>query len=970
MNHLDSVIIKQRLSRAERLITGLSDYAGNLPYSRIEETVQPSRNNITNRSSQLTLLKLAIQEKDSSDEMIELLARSETPPLPAVSNSPANSDTVSSFDGSEPTSTIMGLQPDENLANLEINSQALPTNTTNLDQNQNQDEIQNVLSEHFALLSEAAGITRDALNLDGLVFLDAITSRYRGRSITKPLFIRHSSHSSSPAFAKVSMINQGQETQSRLLASSFKAARRQDQQNLSAIPDSDMQKLLSRFPQGAVFSADESGPINDQFGPGVKIDRNQNCESNSDKSDEAILFKLTPEAKYLLFVPLWHAQRECWFAAMLGWVTDASQRLDQKEVHLLTALGHSVVSKIAFAEAQTMSRVKSDFISSISHELRSPLHGIMATAELLRDQISDAATMGLVDMIDSCGSTLLDTFNNLLDHAKILHPTSKNDPEDTTSIASNSPTGNSKETSTARYGLVDLGHLVEEVVEIVTLGHNSVSAIQKGSVCRSSTSTLHSESNESTQTVLVTVNIEPGIDWTLRLETGSWRRIIMNLVGNSLKYTESGVIEVTLTTVPTIDESQGTDICFSVRDTGIGISHDYLRYHLFTSFSQENAMMPGTGLGLSIVKQLVQRLGGKIEVNSQKNIGTLIEVRVPFNKTTNERSPIVEKSQTLAQSLEGLELCLITEPYVGTDVKTIQRGSALQTTFGTIAESFGMIFKFAAVEDEPPTADIYFIDEGLTSHMNPDLTNRMKQHLKRLSPLIVVHPGLLSNIDLGSDQNGVQIPLSHPIGPKKIKKTILGSLQKKYELEQIECSRENDSQYHAIQKERKKLTKLTTNRQRPNITPKVSYSGTPLSPSSIKETSALHVLLVDDNSVNLRLLVALMDKLGHNFETATDGLQALNLYKSSIGTNGKPFDVIFMDISMPIMNGFESTREIRLVEENKSWPSCHIVALTGLGSEAAQIEASVSGLDLFLKKPVKLKEIELILSGLQEGKHT
>lgn len=122
-------------------------------------------------------------------------------------------------------------------------------------------------------------------------------------------------------------------------------------------------------------------------------------------------------------------------------------------------------------------------------------------------------------------------------------------------------------------------------------------------------------------------------------------------------------------------------------------------------------------------------------------------------------------------------------------------------------------------------------------------------------------------------------------------------------------------------------------------------------------TSERLFLLVDDNPINLKMLVVFMKKFNLPYRTATDGQQAVEKYRE----NPKGFICVFMDISMPVMNGFEATRAIRKIETGAAAPRCAVFALTGLASQEAQQEAILSGIDLFLTKPIKLVEIRQIL---------
>ncbi len=141
----------------------------------------------------------------------------------------------------------------------------------------------------------------------------------------------------------------------------------------------------------------------------------------------------------------------------------------------------------------------------------------------------------------------------------------------------------------------------------------------------------------------------------------------------------------------------------------------------------------------------------------------------------------------------------------------------------------------------------------------------------------------------------------------------------------------------------------------PPMSPQISQGHT--EGSSATTPRPAKFLLVDDNPVNLKMISHHMKKLGHTFDTATDGKQAFEAVQKS----GGQYRCIFMDVQMPVMDGMESSRQVRALERERHLPRCQIFALTGLASEAAQQEAFASGIDLFLTKPVKLKELNRIL---------
>ena len=143
---------------------------------------------------------------------------------------------------------------------------------------------------------------------------------------------------------------------------------------------------------------------------------------------------------------------------------------------------------------------------------------------------------------------------------------------------------------------------------------------------------------------------------------------------------------------------------------------------------------------------------------------------------------------------------------------------------------------------------------------------------------------------------------------------------------------------------------------------------TPLSPSPSEsgEYCNPRILLVDDNAINRKLLVVFAKRQNLRYEEATNGLEALETYKNEANSTSppiKPFDFVLMDISMPVMDGLESTRQIRLFEAKNGLGRSHIVALTGLASAQDQMDAQEAGVDLYLVKPVKFADIRRIFGG-------
>lgn len=210
-------------------------------------------------------------------------------------------------------------------------------------------------------------------------------------------------------------------------ASSIHGDRLPGAESFSALDEKALHTLLRRYPRGKIWSFDSDGAMSssseeESLRPDVEsaIQHNENTQgrkskSARNKSDANFLSRHFPGVRQLLFVPLWDAGRSRWFSGCFAWSTDPTRVLsEQSELAFLSAFGNSVMAECSRIDTEIADQKKADFIGSISHELRSPLHGILASAEFLRDEATTGFEKGLVGTIESCGRTLLDTIVRLV----------------------------------------------------------------------------------------------------------------------------------------------------------------------------------------------------------------------------------------------------------------------------------------------------------------------------------------------------------------------------------------------------------------------------------------------------------------------------------------------------------------------------------------------------------------------------
>jgi signal transduction histidine kinase len=518
--------------------------------------------------------------------------------------------------------------------------------------------------------SRAANIIRESIEVDGAVFFDASISSYRGL-----VHDVNSTHSSDTNLSALGSRDEDLDGGS-IKHESFEELSSGPEQNIAAagilgfshvasiggdpapmeqeaMSEELLKGLAKRFPNGRIFDFGEDGLIasgsssEDDFRR-ILIDGEEDTHISSarrkskiySKTKEAnAINKVFPGVRCAALVPLWDNNRQRCFSLGFVWTTSPKRLLTlEGELSYLAVFGNTIMAEVARLDALTADKAKSDLLGSISHELRSPLHGILGSVELLEDLVVNPNQYDLVHSIETCGRTLLETINHLLDYSKINHSYElyreirRNERKRRIGKVTQHSHIQSADT-------VDIGAIAEEVMSVATGSHGNFATATEVPGPIGSLPTLPPLSN-----VDLSLDVPGKLNWNFRTQGGAWRRMIMNLFSNSLKYMdkEDGFVKVTLgqEVLPKKHAGQRCKVILNVTDTGKGMGEDYLQSRLFTPFAQEDQLAPGTGLGLSIVRQIVSSLGGKIEVNSLKGIGTDIRVSVIMAQGPDQKPEI------------------------------------------------------------------------------------------------------------------------------------------------------------------------------------------------------------------------------------------------------------------------------------------------------------------------------------------
>ncbi|KAF2868757.1 hypothetical protein BDV95DRAFT_122460 [Massariosphaeria phaeospora] len=760
---------------------------------------------------------------------------------------------------------------------------------------------------------------------------------------------------------------------------------------LVGVDEGFLQRLMDRHPAGAVWYFD--GDLATQV-------EGETLEESNHREELERLRKAIPGSKQLLFQPLSDPTSSKRLAGCFAWRNETLPLFtDRVDLSSVKGFLHVVESEIARFDAAAAVKQQERFVSSVSHELRTPLHGILGAVQLFDSADLNPLHSSLVDTISSCGSTLHETLISVLSYAKINQLERRQHK-----YRHQRPPGSIWGLAGKR-GLIEgpdrdfeglyirtnIAMLCEEIIGVLDAGQ------------------LFNKSHDS-EKLIVTFTVQYNENWFFNTEPGALRRVAANLLGNALKYTYRGSVTVTLTACQILNDKDvvrndlgsGRTVILTVKDTGKGISKDFMENQLFVPFTQENtATSHGVGLGMSIVKSLVSLLGGEIDVQSEVGKGTEMCVKIPMARSEPDEGAvsIPEMDQNI-QILRNRHLAVVLFSFP----------APIHTALVSYLRDWFKCTILEATDDANP--DVVLVDEG---------NEKVLEAVRKTAHSYGRH-GVLLSITRAAGQLGTPMRLisgykkwkrvPRPMGPVSMAKGMLACLA---ELDKIEGggdkfgssthdgrqSVENEpdnqqesrvdtdaseksctppkkeSQLSAESTKNADTPRTRTTEAEPSKAPpptappealSVSASKQPFDRHVAKAPSDLHVLLVDDNVLNLKLLEAFLKKSGYlDIQQAHDGAEAVGAFQK----HAPGFDIIFMDLSMPIMNGFEATRRIRRLEAERNRPkgaeTAVIVALTGLASARDEDDAFKAGVDMFITKPVKFGELSSLLQRCQEG---